>query len=117
MSTKKHCRPDQPTRREFLKQAIGGIAGLALFPKDLPAFFSTSKSNLTNSSKGRVLKGSVMLFSEPKFSARPVGRVGMNSVVGLLESMQGESDPFGDSDWYRISSHLFVHASDKPLVE
>ena len=117
MSMKKRCTPDQPTRREFLKQAIGGIAGLALFPKDLPAFFSTSKSNLTNLSKGRVLKESVMLFSEPKFTAWPVGRVGMNSVVKLLESVPGEPDPFGDSDWYRISSHLFVHASGIQPVE
>ena len=117
MSMKNRGIPDQPTRRDFLKQAIGGIAGLALFPKDLPAIFSTSKSSLPDTSKGRVLKESVMLFTAPGFTARPVGRIGMNTVVELLESVQGDSDLFGDSDWYRISTHLFLHASGIQLVE
>lgn len=108
---------NKPTRRDFLKLTMTGLAGLALFPKDLPSVFSVSKSNLANLSKGRVLKESVMLYAAPKFTARPVGQVGMNTVVELLEGVQGEHDLFGDSDWYRISSSLCVHASSIQPVE
>lgn len=117
MSMKDHRTPEQPTRRDFLKQAMAGLAGLVISQMELPALISTSKTVPANLSKGRVLKESIMLYSAPKFTARPVGRVGMNTVVELLEGVQGECDPFGDSDWYRISSHLFLHASGVQPVE
>ena len=58
-----------------------------------------------------------MLYSAPSFTSRPIGRVGMNTVVELLEDVQGEPDSFGDCDWYRISSHLYLHASSVQPVE
>lgn len=117
MNIKNHGTPHQPTRRDFLKQAMTGLAGLALSPMQLPTSFTLLKTSPVILNKGRVLKESVMLFTAPKFSARPVGRVRMNTVVELLEDVQGEPDPFDDSDWYRISSSLYLHASGIQLVE
>lgn len=41
----------------------------------------------------------------------------MNSVVELLESMTGQADEYGNDTWYRIASHLFLHASGIQPVE
>lgn len=117
MSMKNRCAPDQPARRDFLKQAMAGFAGLAISQVKLPALISTSKSMLENAGKGRVLKEYATLYSAARFSARPVGRLGMNTVVELVESVPGEPDPFGDSEWYRISTHLYLHASSIQPVE
>jgi lipoprotein-anchoring transpeptidase ErfK/SrfK len=105
-------KPNQFTRRNFLKHSLLGLAGLVM-----PIDFHFSNLASAQSNKGRILKEEIILFSSPAFTSRPIGRVGMNSVVELLESMTGQADEYGNDTWYRIASHLFLHASGIQPVE
>jgi lipoprotein-anchoring transpeptidase ErfK/SrfK len=109
--------PFHITRRDFLKHSLFGLASLAMPIAFRPEIFQAASLQDFNTNKGRVLKEEIKLFSEPAFTSRPVGRVGMNRLVDLLEAITGQADEHGNDSWYRIASHLFLHASGIQPVE
>jgi len=105
------------SRRDFLKKSLLGLAGLALPWKSqvtdtLLGNFQEPQANL-----GRVLKPEIWVYSAPRFSSRKIGRVGINSLLPLLQTLQGQTDPFGNGVWYQIASSLYIHSSGVQIVE
>jgi lipoprotein-anchoring transpeptidase ErfK/SrfK len=105
------------SRRDFLKQSLFGLAGLALPWKSLVSDALLESTQGAQASFGRVLKPELWVYSAPRFSSTKIGRVGMNSLLPLLQTLQGQSDPFGNLIWVQIASSLYVHSSGVQIVE
>ena len=107
----------QISRRNFLRQSLLGLAGLVLPWKSLVSdnLFKSLKS--AQAKLGRVLRPEIWVYSAPHFYSRKVGRVGMNSLLPLLQTLQGQTDPFGNITWYQIASSLYIHSSGIQIVE
>jgi lipoprotein-anchoring transpeptidase ErfK/SrfK len=105
-------RPSFPiSRRNFLKQTLLGFAGLAIPWKSLVSDTLLENLQEVQAELGRVLKPEIWVYSAPRFSSRKIGRVGMNSLLPQKLILQGQIDPFGNSDWYQIASNLYIHSS------
>ena len=114
---KTHHTSFQISRRDFLKQSLLGLAGLALPWKSLVSDALLENLQGAQANLGRVLKPEIWVYSAPRFSSRKVGRVGMNSLLLLLQTLQGQTDPFGNLAWYQIASSLYIHSSGVQIVE
>lgn len=71
----------------------------------------------SSASKGRILRVSATLFDGPTFSSRAVGHIGFNSIVDLVDLIQGEADSHSNTNWYKVAGHLFLHGSNIQPVE
>ena len=105
------------SRRDFLKQSLLGLAGLALPWKSLVSDSLHENLQGAQANLGRVLKPEIWVYSAPRFSSRKTGRVGINSLLPLLQTLQGQTDPFGNEVWYQIASSLYIHSSGVQNVE
>lgn len=105
------------SRRDFLKQSLLGLAGLALPWKSLTSAALQESSQGAPATLGRVLKPELWVYSAPRFSSTKISRVGMNSILPLLQTLQGQSDPFGNNLWAQIASSLYIHSSGIQIVE
>jgi lipoprotein-anchoring transpeptidase ErfK/SrfK len=107
----------ETSRRYFLKQSLFGLAGLAI-PWKLPTVGIPSENLLgIPTALGRVLQSEITVYSAPFFSSRLIGRVRINSVLSILQTIQGQTDLHGNSLWYQIASRLYIHSSGAQLVE
>jgi len=113
---KHQSMPLRITRREFLRHSLLGAAGWTFAQKFSSAEIFAGQQN-TDFPKGRVLRETATLFSAPAFTSHPIGHVGMNTVVDLLESVTGQADEHGNDSWYRIANALYLHASEIQPVE
>jgi len=105
------------SRRDFLKQSLLGLAGLALPWKSLVSESLLENLQGAQANLGRVLKPEIWLYSAPRISSRLIGRVGINSILPILQTQQGETDSFGNYTWYQIASSLYIHSSGVQIVE
>lgn len=105
------------TRREFFKQSLLGLIGWSFTKITFPFFSLDNDYQRVASRKGRVLKEGVTLFSNPSFKSRPLGQIRLNSIVDLIDSLQGQSDSHNNAIWYKIASSLYLHSSSVQPVE
>lgn len=66
---------------------------------------------------GRVLKPQIRVYSAPRFTSRMIGQVGIKSVLPIIQTLQGQADPFGNGVWFQIASSLYIHSSSVQIVE
>jgi lipoprotein-anchoring transpeptidase ErfK/SrfK len=114
---KTHSASYPTSRRNFLKQSLLGLAGLALPWKLLGSDALFENFQGTQSNLGRVLKPEIGVHSAPLFSSREIWRVGINSILPILQTLLGQTDPQNNSTWYQIASSLYIHSSGVQIVE
>ena len=105
------------SRRNFLKQSLLGLAGLVLPWKSLVSDALFENLQGTQANLGRVLKPEIYFYSAPRFSSRKIGLVGINSLLPLLQTLQGQTNPFDNGVWFQIASSLYIHSSGVQIVE
>jgi lipoprotein-anchoring transpeptidase ErfK/SrfK len=105
------------SRRNFLQQSLLGLTGLAVPWKLLAAGSQAESFQEVQAALGRVLIPEIAIYSAPNFSSRLIGRVRINSVVEIIQTIQGQTNPHANSLWYQIASRLYIHSSGVQLVE
>jgi lipoprotein-anchoring transpeptidase ErfK/SrfK len=114
---KLHHKPFHLSRRNFLKQSLLGLAGLALPLKSQSSNTLLENFQEPQATFSRVLKPEIWVYSVPHFSSRQICRAGFNSLLPLLLTLQGQTDPNGNGIWYQIASNLYIHSSGVQIVE
>jgi lipoprotein-anchoring transpeptidase ErfK/SrfK len=114
---KKRHISSEISRRNFLKQSLFGLAGLALPWKSRVTVSQLENFQGVKTALGRVLKPEITVFSAPNFSSRSIGRIRINSILNILQTVKGQTDPHSNSLWYQIASRLYIHSSGVQQVE
>ncbi len=101
--------PFSLSRRGFLK--LGGLSlAAALLPVE--NVFAKQETQL-----GRVLLGSIQVFEEPSFSARPVANYWKDMVLPIVRQVTGESNERNGPEWAQIGNLGYTHLSWLQPVE
>lgn len=92
-----------PNRRDFLKLAMAGVAGLFLSK-------STVVQAASDETQGRVIDNGVSLFTDPSFRSLATKTFWKDNILPIAEVTVGDDEPAYNRVWYAIRGGGYVHS-------
>ncbi len=104
------------SRRNFLKSAVQGIAGLSLIPLiDNPLLFNLANSSMPNNvqpTHGRVISSRVDVHQSPTTTSKLINTLWQDHVHPIQSVTVGDENPSYNRVWYQLGDSGYVHSGN-----
>lgn len=105
------------SRREFLKMSGAGLAALLSLSAPSLAYASSSVSQTSLGSLGRITKSGTKMYTSPSLEATLVEKLNQDLVLPITNTMVVDTEPFYNKIWYELDGKGFVHSGRVQPVE